>query len=151
MKRFVWRLQRVLDIKAKEEQMKKAQLVKLTEKLAQAQSELLAQTRILDNIIDDLIKQEPKKRLGKQPFFLKSSKTNDEIIEKLKEKVSGLESAQKEKIAEVLKVKRFKEGLEKLRDEAKARFITEAERQEQKELDEGTTAGFARKRQCVSS
>jgi len=151
MKRFVWRLQRVLDIKTKEEQAKKAQLVKLTEKLTQAQSELLAQKRILDNIIDGLTGQKPKRRLGKQEFFLRSSTTNDEVIEKLKKKVSELELAQKEKIAEVLKVKRFKESLEKLRDEAKTRFIAEAERLDQKELDEGATTGFARKRLCIKS
>lgn len=151
MKRFVWRLQRVLDIKTKEEQMKKAQLVKLAEKLAQSRSELLAQMRILDNIIDDLTEQKPKGRLGKQEFFLRCSTINDKTIEKLKKKVSELELAQKEKIAEVLEVKRFKEGLEKLRDEAKTRFINEAEKLEQKELDEGSAISFARKRQCVKS
>ena len=151
MKRFVWRLQRVLDIKTKEEQMKKAQLVKLTEELAQSRSELLAQMRILDNIIDDLTEQKPKRRLGKQEFFLSCSTINDKAIEKLKKRVGELELAQKEKIAEVLKVKRFKEGLEKLREEAKTRFIAEAEKFEQKEIDEGATAGFARRKLCIKS
>ena len=87
MKRFAWRLQRVLDIKTKEEQTKKAQLVKLAEKLAQSRSELLAQMRILDNIIYDLTEQKPKRRLGKQEFFLRCSTINDKTIEKLKKKV----------------------------------------------------------------
>jgi flagellar FliJ protein len=151
MKRFVWRLQRVLDIKTKEEQAKKAQLVKLTENLARVRSELLTQKRILDSLIGDLTGESPKTRLGKQEFFLKCSKINSELIEKLKEKVNELESAQRQKNDEVLKVKRFKEGLEKLRAEAKARFIAEAERLEQKELDERATVGFARKKQCVKS
>lgn len=151
MKRFVWRLQRVLDIKKKEEQTKKAQLVKLVEKLAQSRRELLAQMRILDNIIGGLAEQKPKRRLGKQEFFLRCSTVNDKTIKKLKEKVSELESARREKIAEVLEVKRFREGLEKLRDEAKARFVNEAEKLEQKELDEGVAISFARKRQYVKS
>lgn len=149
MKRFVWRLQRVLDIKTKEEQMKKAQLVKLTEKLASVRSELLTQKRILDSLISDLAVESPKTRLGKQEFFLKCSKTNSELIKKLKEKVSELESAQRQKNDEVLKVKRFKEGLEKLRAEARTRFIAEAERLEQKELDERSTVSFAQKKRCV--
>lgn len=145
MKRFVWRLQRVLDIKTKEEQAEKAKLVELTERLAQARSELLTQKMILDNIIDDLTRQHPKKRLGKQEFFLRCSATNDEVIEKLESRVSELESAQKRKIVDFLKVKRFKEGLEKLRAEAKTRFMKEQEKLEQKKLDERVTVGFARK------
>ncbi|MHC4115274.1 MAG: flagellar FliJ family protein [Planctomycetota bacterium] len=145
MKRFVWRLQRVLDIKTKEEQMKKAELVKLTEELARVRSELLTQKRILDNLIDDIAKESAKTRLGKQEFFLKCSKTTSEVIEKLKEKVSELESAQRQKNAEVLKVKRFREGLEKLQVEAKTQFIKEQERLEQKDADETATISFVRK------
>jgi flagellar biosynthesis chaperone FliJ len=59
--------------------------------------------------------------------------------------LSALESARKQKIAEVLEVRRFKEGLEKLRAEAKTRFIKEQEKLEQRELDESATVGFARK------
>lgn len=151
MKRFVWRLQRVLDIKTKEEQAKKAQLVKLTEKLIRVQSELMTQKRILDNLISDITGESPKTRLGKQEFFLKCSKTNSEMIEKLKEKVSEVESARRQKNDEVLKAKRFNEGLEKLRVEAKTQFIKEQEKLEQKDADETATVGFARKKQCLKS
>lgn len=145
MKRFVWRLQRVLDIKAKQEQTKKAELVEITEKLAQTRSELLAQKRILENIINGLTEEHPKKRLSKQEFFLKCSATNDELIEKLQGRISELESQQREKIAEVLKLRRFREGLEKLRAKAKTRFIKEQEKLEQKESDEQATISFTRK------
>jgi flagellar FliJ protein len=146
MKRFVWRLQRVLEIKTKEEQAKRAELLELTEKLAQTQGKLLTQQRILEDIIDGLTGKNPQKRLGEQEFFLKCSKTSDELIKKLKNKVSELESQQKEKIVEVLRVKRFKKGLEKLRTEAKKQFIKEQEKLEQKELDEGATISFSRKK-----
>ena len=145
MKRFVWRLQRVLDIKRKEEQIKKVELLKITEKLAQTRGELLIQKRILNNIIDSLAEEHTKKRLGKQELFLKCSATNDKLIEKLENKISEFESAQREKIAEVLRVKRFKDGLEKLWTEAKTQFIKSAEKLEQKEMDEAAAVGFARK------
>lgn len=144
MRRFVWRLQRVLEIKAKEEQTKRAELLKLTEELAQTRSELLVQQRILDEIISGIAGRNLRKRLGEQEFFLKCSSTNDEQIKKLINKVDELESAQKQKIAEVLKARRFKEGLEKLQAEAKREFIKSAERLEQKELDEGATISFRR-------
>ncbi len=145
MKRFAWRLQRVLDIKRKEEQIKRVELLEIAEKLAQVRGELLIQKRLLKNIIDSLTKEHPRIRLNKQEFFLRCSATNDELIKKLESKVNELATRQKGKIAEVLKVKRFKEGLNKLRVEAKTQFIREQERLEQKDADEMTIMGFARK------
>lgn len=147
MKRFVWRLQRVLDIRKKEEQKARAELLELTERLAQTRGELLMQQKMLEDIINGLTGENPKKRLGKQEFFLKFSAASNEQIKKLKDKVNELELQQRDKIAEVLKLRRFKEGLEKLRTEAKIRFIKEQEKLEQKELDEGATVSFVRRAQ----
>ena len=127
MRRFVWRLQRVLDIKAKAEQAKRAELLELTEKLAQARGELLMQKRILENIIDGLAGKSAKRRLGQQEFFMRWAATDDELIKKLREKKHELETQQRKKIAELLEVKRFKEGLEKLLDKAKMQFKTQQE------------------------
>ena len=145
MKRFVWRLQRVLDIKTKEEQKKRTELLKLTEELAETHGQLLIQQRILEDIIDDLNDEDPKDRLSEQEFFLRYSAATDEQIKKFKDKIREFELRQKEKIAEVLEVRRFKEGLEKLRVEAKSQFIKEQEKLEQKELDEIASVSFARK------
>jgi flagellar biosynthesis chaperone FliJ len=147
MKRFVWRLQRVLDIRKKEEQKARAELLELTERLAQTRGELLMQQKMLEDIINALTGENPKKRLGKQEFFLKFSAASNEQIKKLKDKVNELELQQRDKIVEVLKLRRFKEGLEKLRTEAKMRFIKEQEKLEQKQLDEGATVSFVRRAQ----
>jgi flagellar biosynthesis chaperone FliJ len=144
MKRFVWRLQRILDIETKKEQKMRSQLLELTEKLAETRGVLLTQQMILKDIMAGLAGESPKKRLRKQEFFLRYSGTSDEKIEKLKEKINELESQQREKIAELLKVRRFKEGLERLRAEAKTKFIKEQEKLEQKELDEMASVAFAR-------
>jgi len=147
MRRFVWRLQRVLDIKEKEEQKARAELFELAEKLAETRGELLTQQKLLQDIINDLVKENPKARLGHQEFFLRFSITSDERIQKLKEKICVLELQQKGKVAEVLKVRRFKQGLEKLREETKRQFIAEQEKLEQKESDEGAGVSFVRKAQ----
>jgi flagellar biosynthesis chaperone FliJ len=147
MKRFVWRLQRVLDIRKKEEQKARAELLELTERLAQTRGELLMQQKMLEDIINALAGENPKKRLGKQEFFLKFSATSNEQIKKLEDKVNELELQQRDKIVEVLKLRRFKEGLERLRTEAKMRFIKEQEKLEQKQLDEGATVSFVRRAQ----
>jgi flagellar FliJ protein len=147
MKRFVWRLQRVLDIRKKEKQKARAELLELTERLAQTRGELLMQQKMLEDIIYGLTGENPKKRLGKQEFFLKFSAASDEQIKKLEDKVNELESQQRDKIAEVLKLRKFTEGLEKLRTEAKMRFIKEQEKLEQKQLDEVATVSFVRRAQ----
>lgn len=145
MKRFIWRLQRVLDIKIKEEQIKRAELFEITKKLTQAQAELMMQKRILADTINSLSEEHPKKRLDRQELFLKCSAINDELIRKLERKVSEIEKQQKEKIGEVLKVKQFRKSLERLREETKMQFIKEQEKLEQKDADEMTTMRFCRK------
>ena len=144
MKRFIWRLQRVLDIRTKEEQKKTAELLEITDKLVATRSELLIKKKLLENIINDLAAESPKKRLAKQEFFLAYSYTSNEQIKKLKEKINHLETQQKNKIMEVLKVRRSKEGLERLRSEAKTQYIKEQEKLEQEELDDRATVSFVR-------
>ena len=120
MRRFAWRLQRVLDVKAKQEQIKTQELFVITEKLAQTRSSLLAQQQILRDILESIANENPKERLGKQEFFLRNSAATDELIKKLKASVRELEVKQKEKVAEVLKLRRFKESLERLREQAQS-------------------------------
>ncbi len=147
MRRFVWRLQRVLDVRRKEEQKARTELFELTEKLAETRGLLLAQRKVLEDIIKALNEENPDKRLKKQAFFLRYSAVSDEYIKKLENKVMELESKQRGKIAEVLKLRRLKEGLERLRTETKMQFIKEQEKLEQKQLDEGAIVSFVRKAQ----
>jgi flagellar export protein FliJ len=147
MRRFVWRLQRVLDIREKEEQKARAELFELAEKLAATRGELLMQQKMLEDIIHGLAGENPESRLDKQEFFLRHSVTSDERIRELKDKIHVLERQQREKVAEVLKIRRYKQGLEKLRAQAREEFIAEQERLEQKELDERAGVSFVRKTQ----
>ncbi len=144
MRRFVWRLQRVLDVKEKQEQIKTQELFVITEKLAQTRSSLLAQQQILRDILESIANESPSQRVGRQEFFLRNSSATDEQIKKLQAAVHELEFKQKEKIAEVLKLRRFKEGLERLREQAQKKYFEEQEKLEQKQTDETATLSFAR-------
>ncbi len=134
----------MLDIKARQELIKTQELFALTEKLAQTRGELLAQQRILKDIVESIAKEKPKDRLSRQEFFLRHSAATDEKIKRLRTKVKELETKQKEKIAEVLKLRRFKESLERLREQAKKRYIEEQDKLEQKQMDETATLSFTR-------
>jgi len=144
MRRFVWRLQRVLDIKTKQEVIKTQELFAIAEKLAQTRSELLIQERILRDIFQSIAGEIPGQRIVKQEFFLRNSSATDERIKQIEGKVNELESEQKKKVAEVLKIRRFKEELERLREQAKRKFMEEQEKLEQKQMDETATLSFAR-------
>jgi flagellar biosynthesis chaperone FliJ len=144
MRRFAWRLQRVLDVKTKEEQFKRMELLRLTEQLAAKRSELLLCRRVLRDAIQG-IAHDPSGRLAAQEFVLRHAATNDRQIRRLGHEIAELETRQREKTTEVLAVRRFKESLERLRTEAQTRFIRDCERLEQKEMDDRTTMAFARR------
>lgn len=137
-------MQRVLDIKVTEEQVKREELLELIEKLVQVQRELLEKRKALENIIFDIGHKESGSRLSEQELFLKYVATNNDHIKKLEHNIKCLESQQKEKIAELSAVRKFKRSLEKLRAKAKTEFSKEQAKLEQKQLDEGATSSFAR-------
>lgn len=145
MKRFVWRLQKVLDVKTKEEQLKRTELFRIAEHLAAKRSELLIRQRVLRDLMADIAKDRSPERLSAQELFLRQAQTDDAEIRLLREVIADLEIRQREKTAEVLAAKRFKEGLEKLREQAREQFIKEQEKLEQKELEDRTTIAFVRK------
>ena len=137
-------MQRVLDIKVTEERVKKEELLKLIEKLIQAQREVLEKKKVLENIIFDIAQKEFRSRLSEQELLLRYAATNNDLIKKLEHKTRCLESQQREKIAELSAVRKFKRSLEKLRAKAKTEFLKEQAKLEQKQLDEGATSAFAR-------
>lgn len=145
MRRFVWRLQRVLDIRVKQEDLKRTELLRITEKLLLKRTELLAQERILAELLAEIASLHPKNRIREQEFFLKCSTTNNELIKKLKEKIRGLELEQRKKIEEILEIRKAKQVLEKLRAKAEQEYRKEQERLEQKEIDESATVSFVRR------
>jgi len=144
MKRFAWRLQKVLDVKSRQEQIKRTELFQIVEQLAAKRGELLMRRRILQDLMADVRNHEAPQRLHAQEFFLRHAASDDEQIRRLLGEIATLEIRRKEKTAEVLAAKRFKEGLEKLREQAKEEYIRVQERLEQKESDERTAIAFAR-------
>jgi flagellar biosynthesis chaperone FliJ len=145
MKRFVWRLEKVLEVKTREEQVRRMELFRLAEQLAQKRTELFLRRRVLQDLMAGVAQNAPAARLHDQELLLKHAAVDDAQIRRLQDEVAGLEVRQKQKRAEVLAARRFKEGLEKLRAQAKEQFIREQEKLDQKELDDRTTIGFARR------
>ncbi len=144
MRKFDWRLQRVLEIRIMQEQKARVELFALTEKLAATRCELLLQKKILENLIKDLSGKNARERLAEQEFFLKNSAAGNEKIKSLEKKIQELELQQKQKLDEVVKLRQAKEGMEKLQAQAKEDYIKEQEKIEQKEMDEESSIMFVR-------
>ena len=92
-----------------------------------------------------LSKKDAKKRLKEQQLVLKYIHVADKEIEELGLKLAELEKLRRDKIKQIMKIRKLRKGLEKLRANARAEFIKELEKFEQDELDDNTTITFARK------
>jgi len=143
VKRFVWRLQRLLDIKIKQEDVMRSELVAVTERAVAVRSQIMVRRAALRKMLAELSEKKGKQRLSEQEFFFKYAHVSDEEIKKLELKLAGLEKLRQRKIQEIMKIRRFRKGLERLRAEAKARFLKEEEKREQKDLDDKTIMSFA--------
>lgn len=142
MKRFQWRLQRVLDVKRKQEQAMHVELMGIHGKIEQVRRERIRQISIIEHLIQTISRQCPNVRLDQQAFFMTCAGVNHEKIKRLEEELGTLEHLKKEKTAELLTLMRMKEGLEKLRLQEKIEFVREQEKREQKEMDEITTGRY---------
>ncbi len=151
MKRFEWRLQRVLDIKGKAEQLKRGELLQLGEQLAEAHALLRAQERLLQVTLERVVHLDVSVRMHEQALALKQSAYNDQRIQRWRAKITQLESQREAKKAEVLALRREREGLERLRTQALAEYTVEYDREVQKETDDRVSTRFARERQIPAA
>jgi len=145
MKKFTWRLQRLLDVKNIEEKCKTMELAKVTKILEETEMMIIKHKRMLEQIISEISQKNTDDRLRIQEFFMKYSSGSDEIIKKLIQKMAELQDKRKKKLEELIEVKRYREGLEKLREQAKTKFTQEQEKQYQKQLDDDAGMRIARK------
>lgn len=142
-------MQSVLNVKEKEEQTKKSELFRITERLAEKRSELLTERRKLEDMISAIAAHSTEKRLQQQELFMRCCMANDKKISELEKEVARTESQQREKMAELLRVRKFKKGLERLREDAKRKYFEKLEKLEQKQLDEMAGISFIRKNTVV--
>jgi flagellar biosynthesis chaperone FliJ len=148
MKKFVWRLQRVLELKARQEEMLKAELMLLGQKLASARFELLSRKNRRDTVLADVSSLEPARRLERQKTLFNDLSFLDEQIAKAQVSIRELESKRKTKMQEVLAARRFRMSLEKLRESAKDDYNVDFKRFEQDMLDETASMALARDLVC---
>jgi flagellar export protein FliJ len=85
-------------------------------------------------------------RISRQAAFLTFSAFDDERIAVQRNHIRQLEAVQEKKTQELIELRQAKEGLEKLRAEAKETYMADQERAAQREMDEHASVAFARKK-----
>ena len=120
-------------------------LIAITERSVAVRSMIMMRRASLRERLRDISQQNGEQRLNEQKLFLRFSHVIDDEIKKLESNSAELEKERREKIGKIIEIRKFRKGLDKLRDDARTAFISEQEKQEQKELDDKTTTTFARK------
>ena len=145
MKKFQWRLQRILDLKENEEQLKKSELNQIAQQIARANNRLTRLHLKLQDILGSLNEKDLRIRMNEHELTMRYTANNDEAIKKVQLNISELTQLQSTKMNELLELRRFKEGLSKLREKEELEFLKEQQRLEQNEMDDRSTIRYARK------
>ena len=92
MARFVWRLQRVLDIREKEEQAMRSELMALSERMVLLRQEIMVIRARIHTALEDLSSKEPVERLAGQQLFMKYSEYSEIEIDSLRVELSNIDT-----------------------------------------------------------
>ena len=145
MKKFIWRLQRLLEIKQKQEQVQRSELVALTEKSVAIRGRIMILKTRLRNQLAELKTLPPDQRLQAQALYLEYVPVRDAEIRRLQDQWNELERQRRQKLYQLLRTQKFRKGLERLRQQARAEYMQQMNREEQKTLDECTHTRLTRK------
>lgn len=144
MARFVWRLQRILDVKKRLEDAKRMDLLRIANEIAQARAVLWAQQRLIEQGCHQVAQLPPSERPRQQEFFIRYVQANDERISQIRAHIQQLQNSQRQIASQLLQIRRSRQALERLKERAMQRFLQEQRRLEQKQLDEIACVGFIR-------
>ena len=145
MKKFIWPLQRLLDVKEKQEDAKRVELASLTQQAAAIRGRIMMLKMMLKAMLSDLKQLDPQIRMQKQQDFMNYVPVKDAEIENFKKQLQDVEEKRKQKLEEMMELRKFRKGLEKLREKAREEYQNQMSHQQQNELDDNTNASFARK------
>ena len=145
MKKFRWRLQRLLDVRQKQEDAMRAELIGLTEQTATLRGRILMEKAMLRSRLADLRHTPANDRLRQQQAFMQCVSVVDSRIASFQSELNALEQKRSEKIEAIMDIRKFRKSLERLRAQARDAHYNEQHRDEQNSQDEGTNAAFARK------
>lgn len=144
MRGFVWPMQRLLDVKGKQEDAVKAEVMALSEQCAALRSRMMMEKILLRRLLDEVGALASEERMRRQPEFMQYVHVKDNAIRQLAVRLEEAQQKRQQKMQELLALRKFRKGLERLRERALADYQRQLNRAEQKLSDENTCMVLAR-------
>ncbi|NQV35252.1 MAG: hypothetical protein HQ515_21335 [Phycisphaeraceae bacterium] len=145
MAQFVWHLQRLLDVKKKQEQATRLELLHLTEQVAQVRVQLMMRQQALTTMLESVACAPAHERMCRQALAMDFAKGSQARIKALEKEVEAVQAKKRAKTEFLLALKQASEGLERLRTNAKRRFMKDQDKKEQTMADELSVLKYARR------
>jgi flagellar export protein FliJ len=145
VKKFRWPLQRLLDVKEKQENFARIELVAITEQIVVIRGQIMMQKTLLRNLFSELNQLDPQQRTPAQRECMEYAHVTDAKIKTLNQSLEQAEQKRKMKVEEIITLRKLRKGLDRLRAKALICYREQVNQAEQKELDESITTTFARK------
>ncbi|HEV59032.1 MAG TPA: hypothetical protein ENN87_16300 [Phycisphaerales bacterium] len=145
MRRFAWRLQRLLDIKVKQEDALRGELVAVTEQVVALRGRLLMQRAALRRLLAGLEPDATETWLERKRLALRHASVTEQQLTEGRRRLEELEQQRQRKMHEVMEVRKFRKRLERLRAQAYEDFMRRQEKRMQDETDDRTSVTVARR------
>ncbi len=144
MRRFRWRLQRVLDVTVQREKALRAELFGLSRRIVRLRQEIVRRRADLRSVLSDLAGRSFDERIARQEVFMRCAEAVEREIARLEADARDLQARRTERSQTFMRVRSSRQTLERMRREAFDQHTREQLKLEQKQFDESAQVSFAR-------
>ena len=144
MRRFQWRLQRLLDVTAQKENAARNELAALADRIARLARAVAEEKARLREVLADLAEQCIEDRFLHQPMLAACLRHRQARMDRIAAERDECERVKQEKTHELIRLRNSRQTLERMRDEARQRYLRDEAAREQRQLDEAAQVAFAR-------
>jgi len=145
MKRFKWRLQRLLEVTIQRERALRSELFALSRRIAQLHQEVFRRRTALRAALAELGDEDIQRRIPRQEVFMSHSPVAWKVLDGLNVELGELAEKRRQATERLVKVRSSRRTLERLQGEARQRHIRREMKAEQRMLDESAHVSFPRK------
>ncbi len=144
MKRFVWSLQRYLDVVRQREIVLRGEILAAARQVATQRRAILRRRDALTAMLSGISAEPAEARLPDQQLVLGCSTAERRAMGAMEAELHRLESRRQELLGRLREIRARRETLDKLRKEVFADYLRQAAAAEQKQHDEISQTAFVR-------
>jgi len=145
MKKFRWRLERVLDITAQREKALRSELFALAQAVVRVRRAIVERRTALRILLEEMGRRPLADRLAEQALVMAYSAGEQRELRRLDARLAELEAERARKRKRFLQTRAMRETLERMREQAREDYLRQVAKREQSEFDEQAHIAFARK------